>query len=160
MATEKKEFIKPIGCGPYPYNFGKLIRMLRVSFDNWALARLAEKGYGDFKMGYMPFLMNIGPEGSTNKEIAERARVTKQAMSKVIRELEDLGYIKIEPHCTDKRCQLIMLKPRGEELIDNIQNCVASLMDEHEALVGKQDYKQFMETLNKLHQFHMELEKK
>ncbi len=147
------------GCGPYPYNFGKMVRMLRNSFDTWAMQGLAKEGYGDFKMGYMPFLMNIGPEGSTNKEIAERARVTKQAMSKVIRELENLGYIAIKPHVTDKRCQLITLKPRGAELITIIHQCVANLMGDHETLVGKDNYTNFLETMDKLLQYHLLLEK-
>ena len=84
-------------------NWGKILFHLKRQFDAWAVMELGKFGYDDFKMSYMPLLMNIHPEGITNNELAKKANVTKQAMSKVVKELVQSGYIKTETDGSDKR---------------------------------------------------------
>ena len=71
-------------------NWVKLIALLKHQFNEWSMSRLSREGYADFKVVYMPVLMNITPEGINNNELACQARVTKQAMSKVAKELQKL----------------------------------------------------------------------
>ena len=73
--------------------WGKVLSHLRKQFEQWAIERLARKGYKDFKMTYMPVIMNIDLNGTNNNDLAQRAQVTKQAMSKVVKELQNSGYI-------------------------------------------------------------------
>ena len=73
-----------------PKNIGRLVNMWKRFFDDWAYEELNQLGYDYFKMAYMPFIMNISETGSTNNEIAIKAKVTKQAMSKVVVQLEPL----------------------------------------------------------------------
>ena len=53
-----------------PKHIGRLLNMWKRYFDDWANDNLFSNGYQYFKMAYMPFIMNISPEGSTNNEIA------------------------------------------------------------------------------------------
>src|SRR6476620_9056102 len=94
--------------------WGKILAHLKRQFDSWATAELAAHGYEDFKMGYMPLLANITPEGITNNELARKARVSKQAMSKLVKELVGMGYVATHEHGADKRSIEIYLTPKGK----------------------------------------------
>src|SRR5450432_870164 len=98
-------------------NWVKLISVLKHQSHEWATARLCKEGYSDFKMVYMPVFMNIPPEGINNNDLAVHARVTKQAMSKVAKELQKLGYIKSKTDPRDKRSTIFMLTDRGKKMV-------------------------------------------
>lgn len=115
----------------------KLISIMKRQMDSWATAELAKHGYEDFKLGHMPFLMNISPEGITNTELARKARVSKQAMSKVVNELFDLGYIETVEHDTDKRSSLIRLTAKGKKLVITARQAVCGVEADYERLFGK-----------------------
>jgi len=118
----------------------KLISVLKRQMDAWATAEVAREGYDDFKLAHMPLLMNISPEGITNTELAKKARVTKQAMSKVVNELNDLGYIDTIGHDTDKRSSVIRLTVKGKKLVVAARNCVSGLEAEYERKFGKKRF--------------------
>ena len=124
-----------ISCG-----WGKILHHLRKQFDLWATERLANKGYKGFKMTYMPVIMNIDLTGTSNNDLALRAKVTKQAMSKVIKELQKSGYISSKTDPNDKRSTIFKLTSRGEGLIQCAKESVSELMDEYRKLIGKKNY--------------------
>src|SRR5690606_23347915 len=84
-------------------SYGRLVQMQKRRMDGWGMEKFIEGRYADFKLAYMPFLMSIGGHGTTNKELAGKAAITKQAMSKVIRELERLGFVSSKANETDAR---------------------------------------------------------
>jgi DNA-binding MarR family transcriptional regulator len=131
-------------------NWVKLISILKHQFNEWAMARLLREGFGDFKMVYMPVLMNITPEGINNNDLASHARVTKQAMSKVARELQQLGYIKSKTDPRDKRSMIIMLTDRGKKLVIGARLCVQDLTTEYRTVVKGSDFDQATEILKKI----------
>jgi len=138
------------------HSVGKLISHIKRHFDAWAMSEFCEHGYADFKMGYMPLIMNIHPEGITNNELAKKARVSKQAMSKVVKELSEAQYIATEPDGKDKRSSLIYLTPKGKKLVLSAKERVLSLEKEYEQVLGKKGLVQFKEMLNKLIEYHDE----
>ena len=78
--------------------------------------RLAEEGYGDIREGYGCVFGFIDIDrGSRLTELAERSGLTKQAVSEVIPELEQLGYVTREPDPRDRRAKIIRLTPLGRE---------------------------------------------
>jgi DNA-binding MarR family transcriptional regulator len=127
--------------------WGKVIGHLRKQFEQWAIERLAQKGYKGFKFVYMPVIMNIDLEGTNNNDLAKRAQVTKQAMSKVVKELQQMGYItsKIDPN--DKRSTIFLLTNKGKNFIMGARDSVAELMEEYRNVLGK---KKFDETIGNL----------
>jgi DNA-binding MarR family transcriptional regulator len=137
MALDKrfqdKNYI--LSCG-----WGKILHHLRKQFDLWAMDRFASKGYKGFKMTYMPVIMNIDPNGTSNNDLALRAKVTKQAMSKVIKELQNSGYISSKTDPSDKRSTIFKLTAKGQSLITFARESVGALMDEYRGLIGKKNY--------------------
>ena len=137
---------EPIKLG----NWVKLISVLKHQFNEWAMAKLAREGFADFKMVYMPVLMNITPEGINNNELASHARVTKQAMSKVAKELQNLGYIKAKTDPRDKRSTIIMLTDRGKKLVIEARLRVCDLTNEYRKLFKASDFDKATEILTKV----------
>jgi DNA-binding MarR family transcriptional regulator len=123
MATKNTKQTASTPAESEPKNIGKLINMWKRFFDDWAHEELNNHGYDYFKMSYMPFIMNISEQGSTNNEIAIKAKVTKQAMSKVVKELLAFDLIKIQKHETDARAALIFLTQNGKDLITDTKMC-------------------------------------
>jgi DNA-binding MarR family transcriptional regulator len=154
MATKKT--IKPASTPgeSEPKNIGKLINMWKRFFDDWAHEELNKHGYDYFKMGYMPFIMNISDSGSTNNEIAIKAKVTKQAMSKVVKELLAFDLIKIQKHETDARAALIFLTQKGKDLIADTKKCVAELSSEYIDIIGEKNYKVMVDSMYKIVKHH------
>jgi len=128
-----KDYI--LSCG-----WGKILNHLRRQFDSWAIERLAQKGYKGFKMTYMPVIMNIDMNGTSNNDLALRAKVTKQAMSKVIKELQKSGYISSKTDPDDKRSTIFKLTSKGQSFIWCARETVGELMDEYRKLIGKKNY--------------------
>lgn len=131
-------------------SWGKILTYLKRQFDQWATLKLTENGYKHFKMAYMPVLMNIKAEGTNNNELAKSARVTKQAMSKVAKELIDNGYIKTKTDPSDKRSTIFLLTDKGKKLVIEARVCVKELMDEYRALVGGDDFDRTLQVLLKI----------
>lgn len=123
-------------------SWGKIITLLKKQFDNWATEELADNGYDDFKMSYMPLLVNISPEGITNNELAKKARVTKQAMSKIVKELIALGYVETEVHGQDKRSANVYLTNKGKKLLITARTKVLDLEKKYEQLLGKRKFEE------------------
>ena len=137
-------------------SWGKIISQLKRHFDHWAMTELAEHGYDDFKIGYMPLLMNIHPEGITNNELAKKARVTKQAMSKVVKELEEAGYIRTEIHGKDKRSSNIHLTTKGKRLVLSARSRISTIETEYESVIGKKKFDELKALLSKIIDYHDE----
>jgi DNA-binding MarR family transcriptional regulator len=77
-------------------------------------ARLRELGFEHVREGHGCVFGFIDLEnGSRLTELAERARLTKQAVGEAVAELEELGYAERLPDPTDRRAKIIKLTPRG-----------------------------------------------
>jgi len=128
-----------LACG-----WGKILSNLKKQFDRWAIERLAQKGYKGFKMAYMPVIMHIDMNGTNNNDLAVRANVTKQAMSKVVKELYELGYISSKTDPNDKRSTIFKLTTKGNNFILCAKETVGELMDEYRKLMGKKNFDSLM----------------
>jgi DNA-binding MarR family transcriptional regulator len=85
-----------------------------------ALARmfsgLADAGYPDIRESHGCVFGYIDVErGSRLTELAERSRLTKQAVGEAVTELERLGYLERVPDPADGRAKIIRLTERGHD---------------------------------------------
>ncbi|MGC4020572.1 MAG: winged helix DNA-binding protein [Cyclobacteriaceae bacterium] len=129
------------------YGWGKIISHLKKQMDQWSIYQLSNFGYKDFKIAYMPVIMNIDTDGTNNNELAARARVTKQAMSKVVKELQKKGYISAKTDPKDKRSVIFTLTARGKDFIQGARSCVGGLMDEYRKEFGKKNFNDLLQQL-------------
>lgn len=143
---------------PPEQNFAKILSYLKRHFDEWCLGNLSKVGYPDMKVGYMAFLMNIGTEGITNNELAKKIKVTKQAMSKTSKELQNLDLIALTPHPGDARSSLITLTTHGIKMVIHAKQKLNGLTEEYIKVIGQKKYMETLETLNKIVQIHVSME--
>ncbi len=128
-------------------SLGRLLWRMKRYVDNIMEPRLHGMGFIDFKTSYLMVLGNIEEHGITNNELARRACVTKQAMSKVVNLLEQEGYIYTEKHATDSRSSVIFLNERGKELLWSVQLCVEEIKAKFCAILGEPRIGEMVETL-------------
>lgn len=84
----------------------------RLSSDLMAQVRAA--GFDYLRLHhFLNVFRFMEPGGSRPARLAEAAGVTPQAMSLVLTELEDLGYVRRGPDPADRRSQLVTWSDRG-----------------------------------------------
>jgi len=74
------------------------------------------KGYHDLKPAYAQVFQFLESEGSRITELALKAGITKQSMSKLVYDLEKAGYLKRYKDKDDKRAVIFRLSAKGEKL--------------------------------------------
>ena len=72
-------------------------------------------------------------------ELAERAQVTQQAMGKMLKELERLGYIVRDVDRGDKRAREIKLTERGVQLATDSLEVMDEVRASYAARVGERE---------------------
>jgi DNA-binding MarR family transcriptional regulator len=78
-------------------------------------SRMADAGFEDVREGHGCVFGFIDLEnGSRLTDLAERARLTKQAVGEAVAELERLGYVERVPDPEDGRAKIIRLTGRGQ----------------------------------------------
>ncbi len=128
-------------------SMGRLFWRLKRYMDSFMEPRLQELGYTDFKMSYLMFLANIQEQGTTNNELARKACVTKQMMSKIVGLLEEEGYIYTQKNPADSRSSIIFLNERGKELFVALRECMQEARDKFDGIVGHDRMEQVIDTM-------------
>ena len=77
------------------------------------MERLALRGYADFPFASASLLWIMDESGTRSTLLAQRAGVTKQAMSQLVRAMERQGYLEQVPDPGDTRAKVIRMTPRG-----------------------------------------------
>ncbi|MEO7990976.1 MAG: MarR family winged helix-turn-helix transcriptional regulator [Chryseolinea sp.] len=131
-------------------SWGKVLSYLRRQFEAWTTDELSSHGYSDFSMAHMPLIMNIKPEGTNNNELAAIAKISKQAMSKVVKDLLQKGYIETKTDAADKRSTIISLTEKGKRFVIKARYCVQALTQEYQDLLGKKEYEHMIDNLMKI----------
>ena len=78
------------------------------------MAQVRTEGFDDLRLHhFLNVFRFMEPGGARPARLAEAAGVTPQAMSLVLTELEDLGYVRRGPDPADRRSQLVTWSDRG-----------------------------------------------
>lgn len=131
-------------------SLGRLFWRLKRYMDGFMEPRLHALGFTDFKMSYLMFLANIEEKGITNNELARKAGVTKQMMSKIVGLLEREKYIYTQKNPSDSRSSIIHLSERGKELFLALQSCMQEACDKFGGIVGGDRIEQMVNTMMEL----------
>jgi DNA-binding MarR family transcriptional regulator len=97
-------------------NLSRLLREFSRDFERRIWEGLAARGYPDIRPSHSAVFANLGMGAVRVTALAERAQVTQQAMGKMLKELERMGYVTRDIDTDDKRAKVISLTQRGVEL--------------------------------------------
>lgn len=121
------------------------------------MALTQDKGHPGLKLSFGQVLTLIGPSGGRIQQIAAIHDVSKQAISAIATELEELGYLQRQADPFDARQVVLMFSARGHQLIADSVMSVAELEAEFAAIIGQAALRRTNATLQQLyHGLHLE----
>jgi DNA-binding MarR family transcriptional regulator len=110
-----------------PPLIGALLRIPWEAVQQHMLERLRERGFDDFDRAYFAVFRFPGPQGARPTDVAAQVGISKQALNYLLRELERLGYLELEPHPDDLRSKRIVLTRRGVAAVGVIRDAVVEM---------------------------------
>ncbi|MDQ3641863.1 MAG: MarR family winged helix-turn-helix transcriptional regulator [Actinomycetota bacterium] len=120
----------------YPDEDTPLLLLLVVAERHMVNAlqeHLVTAGFHDHRAVHHTVMAHVTHDGIRTTELAQRAGVTKQAMSELVRDLVALGYLQTKPDPHDGRAKLITFSERGQRAVD----VAMSAFDAMEEALGK-----------------------
>lgn len=118
--------------------FGRSYRVIKSLNARY----LAELGYSDFKIGHCMVMLNIDSAGITAAEIAKKVNVSKQAMSKLIQELIEKGFVISVKHPHDHRATLILSTEEGAKFLQALMICRKKVEADMSQVIGQEKLSQ------------------
>jgi DNA-binding MarR family transcriptional regulator len=137
------------------FNQNNILRVVRqvVRHVNAVInARLASNGFGDLSARHLSVFEFLDVEGTNIVTLARRAGVTKQAMSKFVRETKDGGYVNVDRDTKDTRVWYVTLTKKGFKLMEVMQAELKATGDSisNSGLITKEETATSFNTLTKL----------
>ena len=123
-------------------NLSRLLREFSRDFERRIWRTLESRGYPDIRPSHSAVLANLGLGAVRVTELAERAQVTQQAMGKMLKELERLGYITRCVDSGDKRAREIQLTERGVQLATDSLSVMTDVRTYYEQKIGARELAQ------------------
>jgi DNA-binding MarR family transcriptional regulator len=105
-------------------------------FNEWAQKQWKEDGWKNIRPEHLRLISILGTDVVNNNELAKRARVSKQAMSKMVTDLESHGFIDVEPDPNDSRAKIISVSNNGVEFLEYFQGCNKVICKQFEEILG------------------------
>jgi DNA-binding MarR family transcriptional regulator len=130
-----------------PPLIGALLRMPYETVRQRMIDGLHERGFEDLHPAHLTVLQYPGPDGLRPSELAERTRMTKQALNYLLGQMEELGYLTRDVDPDDRRSKRLALTDRGTEALHAIREIVAGVEREWEGEMGAPRFAQLRELL-------------
>lgn len=131
-------------------NTGAYIRTLWDDLRYNMEQQLKERGFEDVSPSHGWIFHHTKEEGSRITELAAIAKITKQSMSALAAQLEEMGYVTKKKDETDNRAWLLVLTPEGKKVKEAGQQINRQFEKQWEEKLGKEGYAQFRQLLIKL----------
>lgn len=90
-------------------------------------AHLVAAGFDDHRIVHHNVMAHVTFEGIRLTELAEKAGITKQAMSELVIDLEQLGYLIRTPDPHDRRAKLIGFTDKGKAAVREAMRAFAEM---------------------------------
>jgi DNA-binding MarR family transcriptional regulator len=91
-----------------------LLRAAR-SVNEQIVERLQRMGHPAVRPAHTAVFAHLDADGTRPIVLAQRAGMTRQAISELVRELEGVGYVSVHPDPADGRASLVALTPLGQK---------------------------------------------
>ena len=140
-------------------NWQRLIFNLRKHLDIWAHENV-DPGWIKMKLSYFPVLCNIAVDGNTPSEISEKSMITKQNVSRTLKELTMHGMVTTIANQDDKRSDIVVLTESGKQTVYEANVNVFKLNDTYAKLVGSKELEITLDAINKIISYHKSLKSK
>jgi len=132
----------------------KMLYVLKKMSDEWLFSSLCHDKLEGFSNAQLPLLFSITDEGISNSKLALKVNISKQAASKIIKELEEHELVHTEKCCTDARSGNIFLTDKGIRFREHVKTQIMDLEAQYIKVAGAKNYEIAMDVLQKMIDFH------
>ncbi|MEP7040725.1 MAG: MarR family transcriptional regulator [Chloroflexota bacterium] len=110
--TDVKTRAGALSTREHPHLGVLLSRAQRLLYDR-LLERFAAAGFADLRYAHGGVFSFLPESGIRLTALAERARMTKQSMGELVRDLESLGYVERRQDPADGRARIVAFTAKG-----------------------------------------------
>ncbi len=131
-------------------HIGQLLREGLRRFEVDLLERLDAGAGPGLRLSHASILRHLDPEGSRASVLAERAGLSRQAITQVVDELERLGYVTRTPAPDDGRGKVVAYTEAGRAAFAASRGIIAELEEGYAARIGPRRYRAMRTALRDL----------
>src|SRR5438067_12506529 len=146
-ASSSSLFTSPVESSFGPPMIGALLRMPVDVVHRRMFERLHDHGFTDFDPAHLVVFQWPGPHEPRPSELAERLRISKQALNYLLGQLERHGYVERRADPDDLRSKRVVITNRGRSAIDVIREAVAEVEADWAQELGPRRFAQLRSTL-------------
>lgn len=121
-------------------NIGRLSLHLFRAFNSRALGMLRERGHAGLTLAHTSLLINLDTEGIRITDLADRAGVSKQAMGRLVHDLERAGYVGRSIDPTDGRATIVSFTAQGRQFLQDAANILREIEAEYALALGQESF--------------------
>jgi DNA-binding MarR family transcriptional regulator len=125
------------------------LQFLANDFREQIRMGLRERGHS-LEPSFSSVIVNLDIDGSRLTTLAERAEMSKQAMGKLVDQLEAVGYVTRAPDPKDGRAKIVCFSKAGLQLLKDSSEIVDAIWQEYSALIGEDNLTQMRDQLEHL----------
>jgi len=100
-------------------DIGRLLLRAFRAYNERAIAEIRRLGHTRLSLAHTAIIPHIDAGGTRLTLLAQRAGMTKQSASQLVRELETAGYLEKLPDASDKRAEKIVFTEFGRRFRDD-----------------------------------------
>jgi DNA-binding MarR family transcriptional regulator len=126
---------------------GRVLLGIANDYRRRVLDHCREHGHPKIRGSHASLLGHIGVMPINLTALAERSAITQQAVGKLVRELEHMGYVECNVDERDKRAKLIQLSARGLQLTNDLEEIIEEVRIEYRSVLGDNGFAAFEEQL-------------
>ena len=134
------------------HNLARLVRTVERHITNQISRELQLHGYHSVSARHLQVFEHLDTEGVSIIQLAQRAGISKQAMSKMVKEVAHEGFVHVVTDNRDNRVQLVNVTEKGAGLIVDIRRETVRRCDEllTQKIVTREELDQANTTFSKL----------
>ncbi|WP_238807005.1 MarR family winged helix-turn-helix transcriptional regulator [Emticicia aquatica] len=115
---------------------GRLLNRTYRYMSDLASDYLKGIGYENFRVGHIVALVQIELEGTSINKLASNAGMTKQGMSKLIKELQAEGFVLVEKDQADARALIVKHTEKGLQALLDWKSCTQFINQRFTEVLG------------------------
>lgn len=136
---------------------GRSLYMAWRLFTILAEEKMTDHGYPGYRYTYPAVLSQIDETGIRSITIARRLGLTKQAMTNVVKEMEEEGLLYSELDTTDKRARILYLTQAGRDMLVHIGQCNQEITQQLAEAMGRERLESALHGLHDLAKEYLKL---
>lgn len=135
--SERRRQMRIYGTDAWRHNnVGRLLNSAIRRFESRVFKLLATAGHREARLSHLNLTRNLDVSGTRITELARRAEMTKQAMSELVVQCENLGLIKRVPDTADARAKVVKFTKRGLIWLDAFKRALLQAEIEMRSQLG------------------------